>query len=587
MESCSASRIDKCFQMIKPFFYSIRSRLTLALTIPLLPIVIAMIVISWNANRDQMERANESTKNYALIASGYQKETLDDLKQLLSVLVESNDYKIANPSCSRTLNKVLARLQIYSTIAIVDRDGAMICGTGSADGLNIADREYFIHAKQSMQFTLSESLIGRVSHKQILVGAMPWADENGDYAGMAVASIDSDQFAASFHDMPLPPGSRYYLLDHNNVMIAGTNAMPDLLRAKLASLPVMNSSPLPFVLHEDSVSRTYTAMTLENGALTVLIGIPRRFFLNVDPGNFVVSILGPIALLLVVLTTIWLLSHRLVSAPVTSLIRTARSYSRGDLTVRPVAKSAGGELKELSTTFADMADRITSREGELKEAIQRRELMLREIHHRVKNNLQIVISLINLQSKSVAVPAAQEAFTEIQTRMRALALVHRYLYESDDLQSVNIGSFVTELCSSLQLAYGISPARVLLNVEADPVWDVSDRAIPLALFMTETISNALRHAFPENQPGQIHVMLKAMDNGLACFSVEDNGVGIESATSSAEDGIFRAEKPFAGLGLSLTKAFARQIDGDLTITGPPGTQVRLIFKAHQSPPQPI
>ena len=234
-----------------------------------------------------------------------------------------------------------------------------------------------------------------------------------------------------------------------------------------------------------------------------------------------------------------------------------------------------------------MANRIAIREGELQDAITRRELMMREIHHRVKNNLQIVISLINLQSKSVAVPQAQEAFTEIQTRMRALALVHRYLYESDDLQSVNIGSFVTELCSSLQLAYGISPARVLLKVEADSIWDVSDRAIPLALFMTETISNALRHAFPDGEQGRIFVSLKALENGGASFIVEDNGVGIEAERLPAEDGIFRTEKPFAGLGLSLTKAFARQIDGDLTITNAPGTKVVLLFKARQSPTAPI
>jgi two-component sensor histidine kinase len=568
--------------MIKTFLYPIRSRLTLALMIPLLPIVIAMIAISLNANRTQEDRASESTKNYALIASGYQKETLDDLKQLLNVLVEGQDYKTGQASCTRSLNKVLARLEMYSSIAVIDKNGLVICGTGTLDGTNISDRAYFQQSKKTMQFTISESLIGRSSKTQILIGAMPWANDNGDFAGMVTASIDAAHFAASFQEMPLPPGSRYYLLDQHDQLIAGSDPLPESLRAKLANLPVVNSNPVPFLMHDDSVSRTYTAMTLENGALTVLIGIPRRFFLNVDSGNFIASLVGPIALLLVVLTTIWFLSNRLISAPVTSLIRTARAYSRGDLTVRPVADSAGGELKELSSTFAEMADRIAMRESELQDAITRRELMLREIHHRVKNNLQIVISLINLQSKSVAIPAAQEAFTEIQTRMRALALVHRYLYESDDLQSVNIGSFVTELCSSLQLAYGISPARVLLHVEADAIWDVSDRAIPLALFMTETISNALRHAFPAGQPGHIQVLLKALGDGRASFTVEDDGIGIGSEALPIEDGIFRSEQPFTGLGLSLTKAFARQIDGELTISPPPGTKVSLIFKVRQT-----
>ena len=566
--------------MLKTFLYPIRSRLTLALLAPLLPIVIAMIVISLNANQNQIERANESTKNYALIASGYETETLSDLRQLLTVIVEGTDYKMGSVTCDRSLNKIVARLGSYSAIVVADKNGHVICGTGNSTGVDLSDRDYFLHAKETLQFTMSNAFTGRISKEKILAGAMPWVDENGDFAGAVIAGIAVDKFASSFQNMPLPPESSYYLLDRSGGLVASSSPLSDALKNRISQLPIINSSPTPFVLKENGVGRTFTAVTLDNGALTLLIGIPRRFFLNVDAGNFAVSLFGPIALLVVVLTTVWFLSERLVTAPVRSLIRTARAYSRGDLTARPLSRSAGGELKELSDTFSDMADRISRRETELQDALHRKELMMREIHHRVKNNLQIVISLINLQSKSVAVPAAQEAFTEIQTRMRALALVHRYLYESDDLQSVNIGSFVTELCSSLQLAYGISSSRVLLNVQADPVWDVSDRAIPLALFMTETISNALRHAFPQDRPGRIEVRLRALENDAALFTVEDDGVGIEQEQKQ-EDGIFRAEKPFAGLGMSLTKAFARQVDGELTITGPPGTKVMLAFRTRR------
>jgi two-component sensor histidine kinase len=211
-------------------------------------------------------------------------------------------------------------------------------------------------------------------------------------------------------------------------------------------------------------------------------------------------------------------------------------------------------------------------------------MMLREIHHRVKNNLQIVISLVNLQSKSVALPAAQSAFTEIQTRMRALALVHRYLYESDDLQSVNISAFLTELCGSLQTAYGVPQSRVAMHIKSDPVFEIIDRAVPLALFMTETISNALRHAFPENRPGFIKVTLKALDSSQAVFTIEDNGIGLGTdPQENKEDGIYRVPKSMAGLGMSLARAFAKQIDGELSISGVGGTLVTLVFKSKPAP----
>src|SRR5262249_8237219 len=147
--------------------------------------------------------------------------------------------------------------------------------------------------------------------------------------------------------------------------------------------------------------------------------------------------------------------------------------------------------------------------------------MLREIHHRVKNNLQIVTSLLNIQGKSVQGDAAKQAFGEIQTRVRALALVHRYLYESDDLKSVNLSAFLKELAASLQLSFGVSEEQVAIEVEADQIWDVSDRAVPLALFMTEAMTNALKHAFPQGRQGIIRVILRGLPDGVVRFSVED------------------------------------------------------------------
>ena len=570
--------------MFSRFLYPVRSRLILALLVPLLPILIAMVVIGWHSSQAQVQRANESTENYALIASGYQKDILDGLHELLTTVAETPTYRSPGEVCERSLNRIAARLSWVSVLAVTDRNGKIICGSGQSKGVDLSDRAYFTEARQTLQYTISDALTGKMTGQPTLVGAMPWSDDNGDFAGMVIAGIETKQFAEAFQELPLPAGSRYYVLDRTGHMLAGSGGFPDQLRERLASLPPLGSKGVPFIMHDEDMTRAYSGSTLERGSLLVLIGIPRKFFLDTDKNNLLVSILGPIAVLVVVIVSISFLGNRLISAPVTSLIRTARAYSRGDLTARPAPGPAGGEIKELSSTFADMADRIARREKELQDAIQRREAMLREIHHRVKNNLQIVISLINLQSKSVSIPAAQDAFTEIQTRMRALALVHRYLYESDDLQSVNIGAFLTELCSSLQLAYNVSPDRVTLEVRADAVWDISDRAIPLALFMTETISNALRHAFPEGRPGYIKVTLKALAEGRAAFSVEDNGVGIEAQPSYENaEGIFRTPKPLPGLGMSLTKAFARQVDGELTMEGPPGTVITLVFRSRPVP----
>ncbi|HTJ62999.1 MAG TPA: histidine kinase dimerization/phosphoacceptor domain -containing protein [Alphaproteobacteria bacterium] len=282
-----------------------------------------------------------------------------------------------------------------------------------------------------------------------------------------------------------------------------------------------------------------------------------------------VLIFGPIALWLFTLLVVWLATDLQIGRPIRRMTRTAKAYSDGDLAVR-ASLIGPAEMRALAGTFNDMAERIAGREQELREAIETREAMMREIHHRVKNNLQIVTSLLNLQAKAVEGESAQRAFNDIQTRVRALALVHRYLYESEDLQSVNLGAFLKELAASLQLSYGVSQEQVAIEVDADEVWDVSDRAVPLALFMTEAMSNALKHAFPQGRQGVIRVVLKSMGESVVRFSVEDNGIGLSEAQAAAQG-------TQASLGMSLIKAFARQVDGKLTISGPPGTTVTIEF----------
>lgn len=301
-------------------------------------------------------------------------------------------------------------------------------------------------------------------------------------------------------------------------------------------------------------------------AYTILLGWS---YANQQTVARALLVIGPIALSLVAVGVVWFATDIQISRPMRRLIRAAEAYSNGDLSSRlPLIGPA--ELRNLSAMFNEMAVRIDRREGELRDAVETREAMMREIHHRVKNNLQIVTSLLNLQAKAVEGNGAKRAFNDIQTRVRALALVHRYLYESEDLQSVNLGAFLKELAASLQLSYGISEEQVAIEVDAESVWDVSDRAVPLALFMTEAMSNALKHAFPQGRQGVIRIVLKSMPDSVVRFSVEDNGVGLTDAQALAQG-------TQSSLGMSLIKAFARQVDGTLTISGPPGTVVMIEF----------
>ncbi len=196
--------------------------------------------------------------------------------------------------------------------------------------------------------------------------------------------------------------------------------------------------------------------------------------------------------------------------------------------------------------------------------------MLREIHHRVKNNLQTVTSLLNLYARIPRGEAIKQAFADVQTRINALALVHRHLYESQDLREIDLAAFMTGLCRLVQDGCGVPARRVQLRVDIPTATMAGDRAVPLALLTTEILTNAFKHAFPENRAGAIEVRLTLEDNGTAQLVISDNGVGTAERTESGLPGT---------MGQTLIGAFTRQLGGTLATSGPPGNDrhARLLF----------
>jgi two-component sensor histidine kinase len=232
-----------------------------------------------------------------------------------------------------------------------------------------------------------------------------------------------------------------------------------------------------------------------------------------------------------------------------------------------------------------MAIRLDEREADLRQSLAQKQMMLREIHHRVKNNLQTVTSLLNLYARIPRGEAVKQAFSDVQMRINALALVHRHLYESQDMQEVDLHPFMTNLCSLLQDGSGVPPRRVRLTVDIPHVRVTGDRAVPLALLTTEILTNSFKHAFPNQRAGNISVRITCEEDGMATLVIADDGIG-------------QAEREMDGdvpgsMGQTLIGAFTRQLGGEIIVSGPPGTVSTLRFRldsahrdgANDHPPQ--
>jgi PAS domain S-box-containing protein len=230
------------------------------------------------------------------------------------------------------------------------------------------------------------------------------------------------------------------------------------------------------------------------------------------------------------------------------------------------------EIEGRSTVLSIVRD-VTERrrlEGEIKDSLREKEILLREIHHRVKNNMQLISSLIDIQSASIEAPELLRTFQETQNRIRAIALVHETLYESTDFSSLNIARYVTGLTGILFGAFAEVSGRVALKLDLEEVPLAVDTVIPCALVITELITNALKHAFPEERPGEIAVSLKRTADGRTCrLVIRDDGIGIP------EDVDIRLTKT---LGLQLVCGIVeRQLRGTLEVRRRPGTEFVITF----------
>jgi len=195
-----------------------------------------------------------------------------------------------------------------------------------------------------------------------------------------------------------------------------------------------------------------------------------------------------------------------------------------NLTISLVPDESRGE-EHFIAVVEDISARKTA-EVTVKKSLEEKEVLLREIHHRVKNNMQVISSLLSLQASNIDDEALHKLFQESQSRVRAMALIHEILYDSDDLSSVDLSTYVSRLAASLTRMYGADSSQVRLNVESDDITLRIDDMVPCGLAISELISNSLKYAFPDGWEGEIDLRVTSTPEGGVKLVVRDNGVGL-------------------------------------------------------------
>ncbi len=215
---------------------------------------------------------------------------------------------------------------------------------------------------------------------------------------------------------------------------------------------------------------------------------------------------------------------------------------------------------------------LAAQKQTIERTLEDRETLLKEIHHRVKNNLQVISSLLSLQSRSIEDPVALGAIEEGKNRVKAMALIHQNLYQDENLIGVHLPDYIDKLTNNLLHSYRVDQKQIHIVQKVAPISMDADTLIPLALILNELISNALKYAFQQKDSGQIDVQIAEMEEGLK-VTVSDNGQGLPSD--------FQPEQSNS-LGFKLIRSFANKMKAKLDVLSQEGTQVSLLLPPVQA-----
>jgi two-component sensor histidine kinase len=548
------------------FFRGVRGRLLVLVAIATIPVLGTAGGHAW-VNHD---RARDFTRQTALViregAVARQAAMLDSTEELLAGLARRTDLLTATPdACASALQALVALFRDrYANIWLMDKNGRLVCsGLPGAIGRDYSMTRTFQAPVSSRRFALAEFIEGELSGQRVIPAASPMVNDDGTLAGVAAVSLRLDYLASPARNTAAAAAYDAWLLDRRGTALTITHAGASVLppATRLASL--QNDGAMVEWAGPDGHPHLWSIAVLAPD-LRMVVGVPADALYVVAGSQLLDRLLELAAFLTICILAILFGAEVSVSRPMRQLAKRVHDWAPGQL-FKPASRTSDpDEVVALDLALARASSVIADREKALRAAIGQRDLLMAEIHHRVKNNLQIIASLLSMQAARLEEPRASLELGIARDRVQALATLHRHLYLDQSYRSIAMRPFLEELCRQLGDAMDLrSDDRISVTIDADPIEISSDSAISLALLVTEAVSNALRHGFPNERRGTIAVSLKRQGDH-ALLRIADDGVGI--ATAGARG---------SGLGMQLIRGFAHHLGGEATVTHEHGTEITL------------
>jgi two-component sensor histidine kinase len=537
----------------------------------LLPIAAVSIIQGIERARIDTANVHERLIQAARDAAADENATLAQVEGLVRTVAGFEEVRRMSPGCDYALAIAFSDSRNVSNLARVDANGRVVCSAvPTAKNVSAARSPLFQSAMKSATFVFSGETWSPVLKRPAMQTMLPLRDAKGRFAGAVSATFDVISLDRLLRARDLPKGAVIALFDRDGTVMATTDMT---IARPLFSHASPNRNSLQAGTDAKGDTWTYVTTPVATPLIgnTVFVGyaMPETKLFGTTRLHVGTDFAIPILLIAGAWLVTWYSTDRLVTTWIGYLRRVAAAYRSGHYSVRPALERAPTEFKLLGETLSDMAAAIQDRDRRLRDALDQKSTLVREVHHRVKNNLQIVMSLLSLQAGQLRDPAARDALMQAQVRINALALVHRILHEIEDQSTVDLKRLLEELTQQVVGGLGAESNRLVVETDIIPREVSGDIAVPLALFTVEALTNIFKHAYPAGVPsGRIAVSLRDIGAGRLRLSIEDNGVGFDSEKSAGRS-----------IGSRLIQTFGAQVGGASTIRSGAGTGtvVELIF----------
>jgi len=535
----------------------LRARLIIALAIILAPLAMLGIVRAVIDYRDDRAAAERSLVEQTSLLTREHQRLLGATARVISLLAANSDIRDRTPgACDATLRDAIGALSDYRMGVLVAPDGTIVCRSDPSRPVGPATNwRWFQEVMAEKRLVVSGIFQSPSLQNRTLVAAGPILGPDQAVTGVVALYFDLAPLLDASSEQTMTPDTSLTLMDAHGgrLQLAGADLN-------------LSAEAQENLVHAAGSGQAALAVVRNAGGRDIVIAVttlvPQRLYAAMarDVDAILAPLRAKLAMNLAVLLAIWLvavlaigaMTHRMIVRWILHLRKATTDYIAG----RPVDRSATIEnapieLRELATSIFEMMD-VSDRRGEdLNQAIAHRDQMIKEIHHRVRNNLQIIASLLNLQTRTVTEPAARETLLSLRTRINALALIHRNLYENHDLQLIDLDNFLPMLCNQLQDLSAAGRRHVAIRTVVPSMSVPADAAVTLSMLLTEVVSSVVKQYPPgEAQPAAITVELSPVSGNRQRLVVTAEGI----------------PEPFGftdGLSRQLIEGYVRQLGGSI------------------------